>query len=148
MRSAHPDPFEQFVANHGLQISTEELAAYPRDVLAAPCELDRQVLVTLKGSNSDLAGVRSLFVIAATDARPASTRDVMWWLSADSWAYERAGGDVNTWAAMYGYPADDNATLRLLRLHERQAEALSMLIGRQAYGELLNLYEAEIQRTT
>jgi hypothetical protein len=71
----------------------------------------------------------------------------MWWLSADSWAYERADGDLTRWSAIYGYPPDDAATLRLMRLHERQAHALSMLLGRKAYADLLSVYEAEIQRT-
>jgi hypothetical protein len=110
MGSVRPDPFEQFVARHGLRIITEELAAYPRDILAAPGELDRHVLVTLMGPGTEPGPVHSLFVVGATDTRPASTRDVMWWLSADSWPYERAGSDLHKWAATYGYPADDPAT--------------------------------------
>jgi hypothetical protein len=148
MGSAHPDPFEQFVASYGLQIITEELAAYPRDVLAAPGELDRHVLVTLaSGGSGDQTLVHSLFVVAAADARPASTRDVMWWLSADSWAYERAGHDLDRWAASYGYLADDPATVSLMRLHERQAQALLALMGPEAYAKLLQLYEDELGRT-
>jgi hypothetical protein len=146
MGSAHPDPFEQFVANHGLRITTEELAAYPRDVLAAPAELDRHVLVTLVSGASDRAPVHSLFVVAPDDTRPASTRDVMWWLSADSWAYERAGHDLDRWAASYGYPADDPTTMWLMQLHARQARALSTLMGSEAYANLLQLYENELGR--
>ena len=148
MGSVRPDPFEQFVARHGLRIITEELAVYPRDVLAAPGELDRHVLVTLMGSGTGPDPVHSLFVVSATDTRPASTRDVMWWLSADSWAYERAGSDLHQWAATYGYPADDPATASLMRLHEGQARALSALMGRDAYAALLSLYEAELGRTS
>jgi hypothetical protein len=148
MGSAHPDPFEQFVASHGLQISTEELAAYPRDVLAAPGELDRHVLVTLASGAGDPAAVHSLFVVAAADTRPATMRDVMWWLSADSWAYERAGHDLHRWAASYGYPADDPATASLMRLHERHARALLALIGPEAYASLLQLYADELGRTS
>ena len=148
MGSVRPDPFEQFVARHGLRIITEELAAYPRDVLAAPGELDRHVLVTLMGATHDPDSIRSLFVVGASDTRPASIRDVMWWLSADSWAYERSGSDLHRWAATYGYPADDPATLALMRLHERQARALSALVGREAYAALLSLYEAELGQTS
>lgn len=147
MGSAHSDPFEQFVANHGLQITREELAAYPRDVLAAPGELDRHVLVTLTSGASDPTPLHSLFVVAASDTRPASTRDVMWWLSADSWAYERAGHDLARWAASYGYHTDDPATVSLMQLHERQARALSALMGPEAYTKLLQLYEDELGRT-
>jgi hypothetical protein len=146
MGSARLDPFEQFVARHGLRIITEELAAYPRDVLAVPSELDRHVLVILASEAGHPNPVRSLFVVGATDSRPASTRDVMWWLSADSWAYERAGNDLHRWAATYGYPADDPATERLMRLHERQALALSALMGAEAYDQLLALYEGELGR--
>jgi hypothetical protein len=110
MGSAHSDPFEQFITNHGLQIVTEELASYPRDVLAPPGDLDRYVLVSLASDAAGAVPVRSLFVVAATDTRPASTRDVMWWLSADSWAWERAGHDLGRWAAGYGYSTDDPAT--------------------------------------
>ena len=148
MGSVRPDPFEQFVAWHGLRIITEELAAYPRDVLAAPGELDRHVLVTLMGPGTEPGPVYSLFVVSATDTRPASTRDVMWWLSADSWACERAGSDLSQWAATYGYPADDPATAALMRLHERQARALSALMGREVYTALLSLYEAELGLTS
>lgn len=147
MGSAHPDPFEQFVASHGLQIITEELAAYPRDVLAAPGELDRHVLVTLASGASGPAPVHSLFVVAAADTRPATTRDVMWWLSADSWAYERAGHDLKRWAASYGYPIDDPVTVSLMHLHAHQARALSTLMGPEAYAKLLQLYEDELGRT-
>lgn len=146
MGSAHPDPFEQFVASHGLRIITEELAAYPRDVLAAPGELDRHVLVSLIGQASESTPLHSLFVVTATDSRPASTRDVMWWLCADSWAYERAGHDLDRWAASYGYPADDPATVSLMQLHQRQARALSTLMGPEAYAKLLQLYEDELGR--
>jgi hypothetical protein len=146
MASGRPDLFEQFVARHGLRITTEDLAAYPRDVRAAPGELDRHVLVSLTTEGEQTRPVHSLFVIGATDERPASVRDVMWWLSADSWAYERAAGDLRQWAASYEYPQDDPATDRLMRLHGRQAEALTTLMGPSAYAELLSLYEAEIQR--
>lgn len=145
MSSARIDPFEQFVASNGLRIATEELTAYPRDVLAPPCELDRHVLITLTSEANGPGALRSLFVVGATDARPASARDVMWWLSADSWAIERAGSDPHQWAAIYGYPPDDPASLRLMRLHERQALALSTLIGREAYAALLQLYEVELR---
>lgn len=148
MSSAHPDPFEQFLANHGLQITTEELAAYPRDVLAPPAELDRHVLVTLASLKGNTAPLHSLFVVAATDTRPASTRDVMWWLAADSWACERARHDLPRWAASYGYSIEDPTTESLMQLHARQARALSALLGTKAYDELLRLYEDELGSTS
>jgi hypothetical protein len=146
MGSAGPDPFEEFVERHGLRIATDDVVAYPRDVLASPNELDRHVLVTLMNPSGNAPPVHSLLVVAASDSRTASARDVMWWLAADSWAYEQAGGDLQRWAATYGYPDDDPATLRLMRLHARQAEALGALMGGEVFAELLGIYQAELSR--
>jgi hypothetical protein len=146
MGSARTDPFEEFVQRHGLRIKTDDIVAYPRDVLGSPSDLDRHVLVTLAKSIGDVPPVLSLFVVGATDSRTASARDVMWWLSADSWASEQAGGDLQRWSAIYGYQEDDPSTLRLMRLHARQAADLARLMGREPYAELLGIYEAELAK--
>lgn len=148
MGSARPDPFEQFVIKHGLLITSEAVVAYPRDVLATPADLDRHMVVTLRNPAGNAPPLVSLFVCGADDARPASNRDIMWWLSADSWALERADWELHRWAATYGYPDADPATLRLMRLHAGQAEALVVLLGRLAYEELLTTYERELVQSS
>jgi hypothetical protein len=72
-------------------------------------------------------------------------RDVLWWLSADSWAIERADRELVKWSAVYGYPVESTATTRIFRLHIAQADSLQSLLGTEAYGELLGLYQAELK---
>ena len=138
------DRFADFAARHGLHIEQEELAASPRDVVAPPREIESHTLLTLHGPKADAVPLRTLFVSEATDSRPPSVRDALWWLSSDSWAIERAGRDCRMWAATYGYPDADAATVRLFRLHLRQAENLAALLGEDLYRELLALYEREV----
>src|SRR5438128_5758237 len=53
-------------------------------------------------------------VIPPTEKRVAPTaRDALWWLGADAWAMERAGGSMERWASMYGYPLQSAPTARL-----------------------------------
>jgi len=139
-----PDPFTRFAARCGVQISTADLSAVPRDVLAQPTDLSCHTLVTLTGSRADASSVRTLFLTEASDPRLITVRDVLWWLSSDSWAIEEANRDFGRWAAVHRYRDEEPATLRLFTLHLEQADALAALLGDAAYRELLRLYESEI----
>lgn len=144
MASDRPDPFVRFATQRGLQMSAVDLPAAPRDVLAPPCDLEWHTLVTLSRTREEAVSINALFVTQASDPRPPSLRDVLWWLSADSWAVEESDRDLGHWSATYRYPDDDPATLRLFRLHVEQAKALSTLLGETAYRALLAIYEAEV----
>lgn len=140
-----PDPFARFAARCGVQISKADLSAVPRDVLAQPTDLTRHTLVTLTVSRAGASSVQTLFLTEASDPRPVTVRDVLWWLSSDSWAIEQADRDFTRWAAVHRYRAEDPATLRLFTLHVEQADALTSLLGDAAYRESLRLYESEIE---
>jgi hypothetical protein len=144
MVSGRPDPFAQFVEKYGLDVTSEELPSFPRDVAAAPAELERHILVTVSSARGDAAPVRAIFVAEASDSRQPSPRDVLWWMSADSWALEQAGSDLARWAASYGYPDDDPVTLRLMLAHAKQASALAAMLGQASYRELLSIYQREL----
>jgi hypothetical protein len=145
MASERPDPFFNFAGKYGLRIATEDLSAAPRDVLAQPEDLERHVLVLLSGVRADAPAVHTLYVSEASDAREVSFRDVLWWLSADSWALEQAGRDYERWSDLYGYASDSPAALRLFRLHARQADSLRLMVGPDGYVELLRLYQEEVK---
>lgn len=138
------DPFAKFATTYGLRISTEELAAFPRDVLAAPADSDRHVLVTVNSHRADSKQLRILFVTEAGDARGPSVRDVLWWLASDAWAIEHARHNYVDWAAMYRYADDDSAGMQRFKMHVRQARALADLLGEDAYASLLELYRAQV----
>lgn len=144
MTRVRSDQFADFAARHGLRVEREELAAAPRDVVAPPRELDSHTLLTLRSGTADSEPLRMLLVSDASDMRTASIRDALWWLSADSWAIEHSGRDFRQWVTIYGYPDAEPATLRLFRLHLRQAEKLAVLLGASLYRELLAIYQAEI----
>ena len=144
MTSDHPDPFVRFAAGCGLQISTADLPFAPRDVLSPPANLEWFSLVTIASDRTQSAVMRALYIADASDPRPPSVRDVLWWLAADSWALEQANRDFRRWAATYQYPESDSASMRLFRLHVEQATALAALVGEQSYRELLGLYESSI----
>lgn len=144
MASGHPDPFVRFATQCGLQLTAVDLLAAPRDVLAPPCELEWHTLVTLSRAREEDASIRAVFVTQASDPRPPSLRDVLWWLSADAWAIEQSTRDLVQWSGTYRYPDDDPATLRLFRLHVEQAKALGALLGETAYRALLAIYEAQV----
>ena len=144
MTSDHPDPFVRFAARYGLQISTADLPFAPRDVLSAPANLEWFALVTIASDRTESAPMRTLFITEASDPRPPSVRDVLWWLASDSWALEQANRDFRIWAATYQYPEGEDAAMRLFRLHLDQAAALAALVGEQSYRELLDLYESSI----
>ena len=147
MAPERPDPFFSFAGKHGLRITTEELSAMPRDVLAQPADLERYVLVVLSGARADAVALHALNVSEACDPREVSFRDALWWLAADSWALEQAARDYARWSEIYGYASENPATLRLFRLHARQADGLQLLVGLEGYGELLGLYQEEVTRT-
>lgn len=147
MASNSPDPFAGLAARCGLEMSTAELHVVPRDVLAPPGDVGRHTLVTLGRAESD-AVVRVLFVTEEEDGRPVAIRDVLWWLSSDSWAVENADRDLAHWIALYNYPDDDRAAARLFELHVAQAAALVELLGESAYKELLSVYQAEVAGAT
>src|SRR5690348_16305127 len=99
----HHDPFEEFASRLVLRITTEELVAAPRDVLAPPSESERYVLATLSGPSADRDALRMLFVTEPADVDSPTMRDVLWWLSSDSWAVEHAGRNYADWACIYHY---------------------------------------------
>lgn len=144
MASDRPDPFVRFATQRGLQMSAVDLPAAPRDVLAPPSDLEWYTLVTLSRTREKDVSIHALFVTQASDPRPPSMRDVLWWLSADSWAIEQSARDLDHWSATYRYLDDDPATLRLFRLHVEQAKALETILGEAAYRDLLAIYEAEV----
>jgi len=144
MASDRSDSFSRFAAHHRLQISTAELSIAPRDVVAPPSELGRHTLVTLSGPRADAESLQLLFVTEASDLRPVSVRDALWWLVSDSWAIEQAERDFTRWAATYQYPDGDPASLRLFQLHSEQRDALMALLGESAYQDLLRVYEVDV----
>ena len=144
MNSNQADPFAQFAARYRLELSTAELAAFPRDVLAAPGDLQAHTLAALSGPSADAESIRVLFITDMSDARPVSLRDVLWWLASDCWAIEQAGRDYARWAAVYGYADTDAATLRLFKRQVDQAETLINVLSQSGYGELLEIYRAEV----
>jgi hypothetical protein len=140
---SRPDPFEQFAARNQLQIAIAEVSAAPRDVLAQPSDLERYLVATLTRASDMASAVRMLFVTDATVRYQPTVRDVLWWLSSDSWAIEQGGREYSRWAATYGYQDDDAAALHLFQLHHTQAIALGTLLGGE-YTTLLALYESEV----
>jgi hypothetical protein len=138
------DQFADFAARHGLSVEREELPNAPRDVVAPPRELELHTLLTLRSGRADAEPLRMVFVSDAADPRMPSIRDALWWLSSDSWAIEHSGRNPRQWAATYGYPDAEPTTIRLFRLHLRQADSLTELLGGSVYRELLAIYEAEI----
>ena len=143
MVSDQPDPFCEFARSRGLEFSVADINAAPRDVTAAPDELERYRLVALSCRISDRP-VHIVFTTDQLDARPLSMRDVLWWLSSDSWAVEQAGRDLSRWAALYHQSTDSTGARRLFQLHVQQADALRDLLGEADYRVLLSLYQAEL----
>lgn len=143
MVATQTDPFQAFAAELGLRVTTEELSAAPRDVLASPADQDRYFLVTVAGPRETAGQVRMLFVTGADESQP-SMRDILWWLASDSWAVEESGRDYARWAAVYRYAADDLVGARLFRMHASQADATRALVGDAAYRRLLRLYQTEV----
>lgn len=145
MVSDQPDAFVQFATERGLRLAWADVNAAPRDVTASPDELERYAIVTVTGSGPDMSPLQTLFITDQADPRSPSMRDVLWWLSSDSWAIERSGRELNHWANVYGYPVESPATARTFHLHIAQADGLKTLLGPDAYHELLSLYQAELR---
>lgn len=143
MVSDQPDAFCEFARSRGLEFSAADINAAPRDVTADPDELERHRLVLLSSRTSDRP-IHVLFTTDQLDARPLSMRDVLWWLSSDSWTIEQAGRDLSRWAALYHQSAESVGTRRLFELHLRQADDLRDLVGEADYRVLLSLYQAEL----
>jgi hypothetical protein len=139
------DPFERFAAECELKVTAEAVSAVPRDVVAPPAEADEYFLVTLTGQRPEAGSIRLIVVIPpTTKKRTPTARDALWWLAADAWAIERAGGEMKRWAATYEYPPENGATARLFERQLRQTSALRRLLCKEHYQRLLELYEREV----
>jgi hypothetical protein len=147
MASDPLDPFVRFAADHGIQMSMADLVSAPRDVLAPPDELEWHTLVSVSAVRENTAPVRVVFITDASEHRSPSPRDVLWWLSSDCWTIERSGREFRRWAATHQYAEDDPVALQSFRLHVAQADAVSTLLGKEAYNALLALYESEVSAT-
>lgn len=143
MRPSSSDPFERLAAECGLTLAAEALYSAPRDVGSPPQEMDQQYLVTLTAGSSE-AALRVVFTVPLSDPAPPTLRDILWWLGADAWAIERAGGVLGEWTALHGYPAQDPASARLFSQHVTQASSLAGLIGNDCFSRLLAAYAAEV----
>jgi hypothetical protein len=62
MVATQADPFQAFAAEIGLRVTTEELSAAPRDVIAPPVDQDRYFLVSVARSRETATQVRMLHV--------------------------------------------------------------------------------------
>ena len=138
-----PDPFERFAEQFDLRIDAEPLCVAPRDVLAPLDDVDQHFLVTLTRSGSESL-VRLVFLTPVRTSGGPGMRDVLWWVAGDAWALDRADQNLTEWAATYGYPEADDATVWLFDQARRQAAALAKLLGDSNLRRLLDLYEAEV----
>ena len=143
MGSDQPDAFCEFARSRGLEFSAADINAAPRDVTASADELEWHRLVSLSCRTSDRP-IQLVFTTDQLDTRPLSIRDVLWWLSSDSWAVERARRDLARWAELYHQSTDSIGASRLFQVHVRQADALRDLLGEADYRVLLSLYQAEL----
>ena len=139
-----PDAFDQFADECGLRMTAEPLCVAPRDVLAPLEGLDQHFLVSLSRLGVIEATVRLVFLTPVTSRSGPSIRDVLWWMAGDAWVLERADGDINAWAATYGYPSTDEPTVWLFDQASRQSKDLERLLGGADMKRLLALYETEM----
>lgn len=138
------DDFERFADECSLRLTVEPLCVAPRDVLAPLDELEQHFLVSLTRPGAAESPVRLVFLTPARTRGGPSIRDVLWWAAGDAWALDRADQKLTTWAATYGYPEADDATMWLFEQTRRQATALGKLLGHSNMRRLLELYEAEV----
>ena len=143
MRPSSSDPFERLAAECGLTLAAEALYSAPRDVASPPVEMDQHYLVTLTTASSETV-LRVVFTTPLSDPAPPTLRDTLWWLAADAWAVERAGGVLGEWTSLHGYSPQDPASARLFSQHVNQASSLGGLIGDDCYSRLLAAYAAEV----
>ena len=138
-----PDPFARFVDECGLRLTAECLSVAPRDVLTPIAQAEQHFLVTLSRPDVAADPVRLIFVTPLTSSEPPKIRDVLWWAASDAWMLEEGRREIEAWAAVFGYPPDDAATVRLFQHHTGQADALLNLLGESGYRRLLDLYDRE-----
>jgi hypothetical protein len=138
-----PDPFDGFAEECGLRLTAECLSVAPRDVLAPISQVEQHFLVTLSRQDVDADGVRLIFVTPLTSSDPPQIRDVLWWTASDAWMLEEGKREIDVWAAAFGYPAGDAATVRLFKRQTEQADSLINLLGESQYRRLLDLYGRE-----
>jgi hypothetical protein len=138
-----PDPFDGFAEECGLRLTAESLSVAPRDVLAPISQAEQHFLVTLSRQDVDADGVRLIFVTPLTSSDPPQIRDVLWWTASDAWMLEEGKREIDVWAAAFGYPAGDAATVRLFKQQTEQADSLINLLGEFQYRRLLDLYGRE-----
>jgi hypothetical protein len=111
-------------------------------VLSPVHQVVQHFVVTLSREAS-AARFRLIFATPATDPAPPAVRDVLWWAASDAWIVEDGKREFHSWAAAYGYPADDAATARLFEQQTEQADSLQELLGEFQYRRLLDLYDRE-----
>lgn len=139
-----PDAFDQFADECALRLTAEPLCVAPRDVLTPLEALDQHFLVSLTKHGGAHPPVRLVFLTPVKSGSGPSMRDVLWWVAGDAWVLGRASRDIAAWAATYGYPAKDEATVWLFEQSSRQAGALAKLLGDADMRRLMTLYEAEV----
>src|SRR5690606_5687727 len=101
-------------------MTAEPLCVAPRDMLAPLDDLERHYLVSLTRSGAAGPPVRLVFLAPLRTLGGPSIRDVLWWVAGDAWALARADHDLTEWAATYGYPETDEATVWLFEQARRQ----------------------------
>ncbi len=138
-----PESFEEFAAASQLKLEVEPLCVAPRDVLAPPADAERHFLVTVSDPRSDGPAARLMFALPPSEPDHPTMRDALWWLAADAWAIKRAGGVRWRWAAIYGYPAEDQATIEFFERQVRQTQQVKSLLGPERFRNLLAVYERE-----
>lgn len=138
-----PDPLDRFVDECGLRLTAESLSVAPRDVLTPIAQAEQHFLVTLSRPDVVADPVRLVFVTPLTSPEPPRIRDVLWWAASDAWTLEEGRREIRTWAAVFGYPPDDAATVRLFQHQTGQADTLLNLLGESGYRRLLNLYDRD-----
>lgn len=144
MAVTRSDPFDSFAAEHGLNLTIEEIVIAPRDILAAPADQDHCFLMTVSRPPNDVRHVRTIFIVDGSDSRGPTTRDALWWLASDAWGVERASHDRVRWATENRFHPDDPATQRQFQLLSDQAGTAKAVLGDEAYRSLLELYEREV----
>lgn len=144
MRPSLPDAFASLATEAGLLIQSEALHLAPRDVAAAPSEMEQYYLVVLSRQGDADQEVRLIFATPIAEHREPSMRDVLWWLAGDAWSIECAGGKLTEWAAHHGYSTRDAGTAALFDLSVRQTSSLRALLGAGLYARIIAAYDVEV----
>jgi hypothetical protein len=138
------DNFDRFADECSLRLTAEPLCVAPRDMLAPLDEIEQHFLVSLTRSGTAESPVRLVFLAPLRTLGGPSLRDVLWWVAGDAWALDRTDYELTEWAATYGYPETEDATVWLFEQARRQATALTKLLGDSNMRRLLDLYEADV----